>query len=442
MRLRIACCVFTVCALCATGRAEATDWQSIKVSAGETSVKVLVAKPAGETKNAPILIVTPHGPAGRVIRRLHKRTWGEFEERGYVVAYPRDALRNPAEKAPGLVRAIADALAEKTGADAGRVGVAGAGRGGKYALALAASDPEGLSGVIAVSGVPDEPDDVAEALRDRHVFLRVGEKDGDHRKGMESLARALKGGKGVIDFEVLKGQAYPARVKQADLADWMEKALPAPAAAPAEEPEETSIRRGEEKQVFGDRVFYLAADNPVEKPGLLVWCHPAGGDAGPEFRWWRGSGLFGKEWILAAPQSAGRLWSLDADAEFVTKMLREVVKTYNVDHSRIVIGGHSSGAVFTYSFGLKFQRGFSALLPACGLLQGEPPAPEGAATPVYIYHSENDKVFAYEKAKAAAASLEEAGYDVTLVTDDQGHSIGPKVVDLMKRVMKDLAAGE
>lgn len=190
--------------------------------------------------------------------------------------------------------------------------------------------------------------------------------------------------------------------------------------------------RGERREIKG-RVYYLhVPPNPGPAPKMLVWLHPSGGDAKPEFDWWKLDKKLTKDTILLAPQSKGRLWNDKQDGAFVTAAIREVMAAHAVDPNRVILGGHSSGGVFAYAYGLRNPGTFAALVPACGYLNERtiPKAKRNAPT-IEVYHSPNDTVFPFQEVQGQIAKLKQAGYTVTLHQDKVGHGIGPKLMKLV-----------
>ena len=112
---------------------------------------------------------------------------------------------------------------------------------------------------------------------------------------------------------------------------------------------------------------------PDEGRQLLVWCHPGSGQPKPQFDWWRSSKLFRQDTILLCPQAQGRGWNIRHDAPYVDQLIKKVVTDYQIDPSRIILGGHSSGGFFSYQYGLKRQGSFAALLIAGAFYPGTPP---------------------------------------------------------------------
>jgi len=176
------------------------------------------------------------------------------------------------------------------------------------------------------------------------------------------------------------------------------------------------------------------------KPALLVWCHPASGTPGPEFQFWQQSQLFEKNAILLCPKAWGQGWVPALDERFVHELVAKVMEDHGVDPAKVVFGGHSSGAIFTLSYALRHPDRYRHLVPACGMLQpGTAPKAGENAPPVSLYHSKNDKVFNWQQLEATKKELESQGFDVHLTEDNQGHSIGRKLVERVKEILASLA---
>ncbi len=95
----------------------------------------------------------------------------------------------------------------------------------------------------------------------------------------------------------------------------------------------------------GERLYYVHAPEGLAedaKPGLLVWPHPASGNAQPEFDWWVQMGGPASKFILLCPQARERSWKPN-DRRFVEDSIDEVIERFDVDRERVFLGGHSSG---------------------------------------------------------------------------------------------------
>ncbi len=181
--------------------------------------------------------------------------------------------------------------------------------------------------------------------------------------------------------------------------------------------------------------YYLHVPPNLEKPSLLVWLHPAAGGAKPEYDFWRKqSAAFGDggNSILLAPEAIEGAWSVRADEPFIKAVVRKIIGKYDVDPEKVILGGHSAGAAFTYELGLRNQDLFHALFPNAGRLAiRKPPLPAPDGSPlIYVFHSENDTVIPFSEAERTRDVLREAGYPVSFYSDNIGHNIGGPTLNL------------
>jgi pimeloyl-ACP methyl ester carboxylesterase len=169
---------------------------------------------------------------------------------------------------------------------------------------------------------------------------------------------------------------------------------------------------------------------------MLIWCHPSSGDPVPEFKSWKSLGVARQGAILVCPQAAGRGWGYGTDAAFIDKLITHLVKNLRVDPERIVIGGHSSGAIFATAYGLRHPDLFHAVIRACGATS-RVPAARANSPMVYVFHSVNDRVFPYKQhGRGGAAGLYAAGYTVELTTDKIQHNIGMNCFNIYMDILK------
>jgi len=181
-----------------------------------------------------------------------------------------------------------------------------------------------------------------------------------------------------------------------------------------------------------------SASDDLQKPAppvLLVWLHPSGGNAKPEYDWLvRNRKKQIQDMVVLAPQAAGRGWSTRDDARFVDSVIEKIIQDYQLDADRTILGGHSAGAMFTYMYGLPRQERFFMIVPAAGRIHTRfvRVSPANCKSPYFhIYHSKNDQVVPFKHAKEAKAILEKRGYRVDLTTDKIQHNVGPKVLDII-----------
>lgn len=181
---------------------------------------------------------------------------------------------------------------------------------------------------------------------------------------------------------------------------------------------------------MGDRIFYVQTPKDTDDMVLLVWCHPASGDAQPEFKWLKASRVGKHGILLLCPQAAGRGWSEQADSRFVKQTIDAVVTQFEIDPEKIILGGHSSGGHFSYRFGLANPQAFHMVVPAAGALTQRPRPATCDAPLFHLYHSTNDQVVPFKHATESAKTLTGTGYVVALTRDNQQHNVGPKTVNI------------
>lgn len=188
-------------------------------------------------------------------------------------------------------------------------------------------------------------------------------------------------------------------------------------------------------ETFRGRPYLIQAPDGVEKPALFVWCHPASGDPRPQFDMWKQSGIFGKQTILLCPKAAGAGWRLKKDGAYVASLIKHVIEAHDVDTSRVAMGGHSSGAIFSFDFGLRNQKLMRHLVCVAGALNWAPPRARKTSPQVTILHSTNDEVIRFEHGQKALRLLRGRGYQVELIEDSIGHAVGGKAQTAVRKLV-------
>lgn len=159
----------------------------------------------------------------------------------------------------------------------------------------------------------------------------------------------------------------------------------APEPSPAPEPEPTPTPLGTEggayasrfdDAVTGDYLDYrlIVPENPVEGMPLLVFLHGDGNRALPESLENNPISLAVEEiygsqapFLLLMPNT--RLWSWTAGSipETLIHLIENVAEEYAVDAERIMLAGHSRGAIGTWYYLSRCPELFSAAVPiSCG----------------------------------------------------------------------------
>jgi phospholipase/carboxylesterase len=133
---------------------------------------------------------------------------------------------------------------------------------------------------------------------------------------------------------------------------------------------------------------------------------------------------------VVSPTSVGRTWAIqgpDPDTPNLTRMLDLVKRQWNVDETRLLLGGMSDGGTFSYVSGLEPTSPFTHLAPAAAAFHPMMAAyaDRGRLTglPIHIAHGVLDWMFPVDMAREAQAALSAAGAAVTYrEIDDLPHS--------------------
>jgi predicted esterase len=117
-------------------------------------------------------------------------------------------------------------------------------------------------------------------------------------------------------------------------------------------------------------------------------------------------------------------------ATFVTA----AAAAYELDPKRIIAVGFSNGANIAASMFLLHPDVLRAGVLLRAMVPLEPTTlPDLSGVPIYIASGRFDPMIPSANAERLAAMLEEAGADVRLAWDDQGHNLAPDEVDAAKR---------
>jgi phospholipase/carboxylesterase len=131
---------------------------------------------------------------------------------------------------------------------------------------------------------------------------------------------------------------------------------------------------------------------------------------------------FSREEVLEGVQEAAT--SLHADLE-------GVLKTYNIPHNRLILGGFSQGCMMALHVGLRLSAPPFAILGFSGLLAGGEEMLEGIKVrpPIFLAHGDTDTVVPTQKTFEAADALKKQGFNVeTHISSNSGHTITPQAV--------------
>jgi predicted esterase len=135
--------------------------------------------------------------------------------------------------------------------------------------------------------------------------------------------------------------------------------------------------------------------------------------------------------IVLSPASRGRTWDVilggfGPDVSFIDKALTMAFDRCAVDQARVAVSGFSDGASYALSLGimngdlfphvLAFSPGFAA------------PSGQVGAPRFFVSHGTGDPVLPIDRtSRRVVPSLRDAGYDVTYVEFDGGHTVPPKI---------------
>jgi len=167
---------------------------------------------------------------------------------------------------------------------------------------------------------------------------------------------------------------------------------------------------------------------PGEGPGgprLLVVALHGGMGHGRDFLWTWQREASSRGFILLAPTSQGRTWSLENiadDAGMLMRHLDEVCAEHDVDTSRILVTGVSDGGSFALGFGLgRWLPGVSIAPVACVLPGCDITGARG--TRILWVQGALDWMFPVARAAKACEDLSRSGADVRLrIIPDLAHA--------------------
>ncbi len=148
---------------------------------------------------------------------------------------------------------------------------------------------------------------------------------------------------------------------------------------------------------------------------LVVALHGGSGN-GADFLWSWLREARSRDFILLAPTSCGRTWSLHApaiDGEMLVRQVERIVVEWRVDQDHILLTGLSDGATMSFLVGAAAGSPFTHLAPIAGVLHpmnfanGNLERLRGR--PVYLVHGALDWMFPVALAREAARILAAAG---------------------------------
>ncbi len=137
--------------------------------------------------------------------------------------------------------------------------------------------------------------------------------------------------------------------------------------------------------------------------------------------------------LLLAPDSRddrtwdGVLRNWGPDVEFIAKALRQTSDRFNVDRTRVGVGGFSDGASYALSLGISYGDQFSRVIAMSpGVMQ---PIEARGKPKIFISHGTGDPVMPIdETSRRFVPKLKALGYDVTYREHDGRHTPSPPIV--------------
>lgn len=70
-----------------------------------------------------------------------------------------------------------------------------------------------------------------------------------------------------------------------------------------------------------------------------------------------------REFVLVSPDSEGNVWFLDRDSQAFAEIVEDMVRTYQIDASRVYLTGFSNGGMITREVGMLYPQLFAAISP-------------------------------------------------------------------------------
>jgi poly(3-hydroxybutyrate) depolymerase len=180
-----------------------------------------VVQPAGydPAKTYPLVLVFTGGPQTlQIATGTVEADWrAEAERRGYIVVAPASPNGELFfEGADRIFPAFLDQMLRDY--HVGKVYVAGHSNGGLSAFHIAARYPKYFTTVIGYPGLLDGPDRaLANALKDKCLFMHVGDRDDGWKGAMQKEAKDLESRGFRIRITVEKNQVHRLKAQEIDL---------------------------------------------------------------------------------------------------------------------------------------------------------------------------------------------------------------------------------
>jgi len=164
-----------------------------------------------------------------------------------------------------------------------------------------------------------------------------------------------------------------------------------------------------------------AAD--VARP-LVLALHPGGGSPGYGGSFMRSivePGLRSWGAIIVAPDAPDRSWTTRRSERAVLDLVAHLLEQYAVDRERVLVTGFSMGGRGTWYLASRHPDVFTGAIVMAGS-PGQDDLTRLADTPLYLIHSPQDEVVAYEPVEAAYLELAGRGHPIEMrVLPGAGH---------------------
>jgi predicted peptidase len=137
--------------------------------------------------------------------------------------------------------------------------------------------------------------------------------------------------------------------------------------------------------------------------------------------------------IIAAPDCPHQNWTSEVSEKAVLRLIEHLSNTHPVDRRRIAITGFSMGGIGVWYMISRHPEIFSAAIVVSGMADSTD-LEKIENTPVYIIHSDTDKILPVEPARAAYKFLRKTGVPVKLkIVRDVDHYNTPGFIPALQR---------
>ncbi|MHB8970390.1 MAG: PDZ domain-containing protein [Pirellulaceae bacterium] len=153
--------------------------------------------------------------------------------------------------------------------------------------------------------------------------------------------------------------------------------------------------------------------NPLRPYGLVVWLHPPGKFVREELvsRWKQLAQ--DHDLVVLAPQSADEQRWMSTEIEFVHKAIDEVMRTYSIDPTRVVLHGYQAGGAMAYYVAMAQRDVVRAVVPVSSPLPGRLGKPAtDPVQPLAVYSVSSEKSELAERVLAGEQLLQQLAFPV------------------------------